>query len=191
VSPVREVDNNRASAARLVKDCLNGDESAWSELIARYKNLIFSIPVRSGFSQEDAADIFQQVCMDLLTGLPGIREPNALGGWLIQVTRRRCFHRKREQLRQSADEFHDVMDEAGGTIEESVIAQAEEDQLLREALRELTPRCRELLRMLFFEKPARSYTDVARDLGLAVGSVAAIRRRCLDVLQKKLSGLGL
>src|SRR5579863_3252228 len=87
------------SDAALVADCLKGQESAWSALIDKYKNLIFSIPIKYGFSQEDSADIFQTVCVDLLTQLPNIREPNALGAWLIQVTRNKCFHRSREQQR--------------------------------------------------------------------------------------------
>ena len=74
-------------------------------LIFRYKNLIFSIPIRYGFSEEDAADIFQAVCMDLLAELPRLREPKALAGWLIQVTRNKCFHRKRETQRHSVQEI--------------------------------------------------------------------------------------
>jgi hypothetical protein len=50
---------------QLVRDCLKGRDAAWSALIRSYKNLIFSIPIRHGFSQEDSADIFQAVCMDL------------------------------------------------------------------------------------------------------------------------------
>ena len=51
---------------RLVKECLRGEETAWSELVSKYKNLIFSIPIKYGFSQEEAADIFQSVCLDLV-----------------------------------------------------------------------------------------------------------------------------
>ena len=32
----------------LVKECLRGEEAAWSELVSKYKNLIFSIPIKYG-----------------------------------------------------------------------------------------------------------------------------------------------
>ena len=49
----------------LVEACLGGDSDAWEALILRYKRLIYSIPIRAGFSPVDAADIFQSVCLKL------------------------------------------------------------------------------------------------------------------------------
>jgi RNA polymerase sigma factor (sigma-70 family) len=177
------------SDSRLVKECLEGNEAAWSTLIDKYKNLIFSIPIRYGFSQEDSADVFQSVCMDLLVELPRIREPNALAGWLIQVTRNRCFHRKQEQLRQPTTEIAE--EETAGTGElESIIAEVQKEQLLRDAVYELSPRCQQLVRLLFFELPARPYQEVAEELGLATGSIGLIRRRCLEKLRQRLEESG-
>jgi signal transduction histidine kinase len=48
---------------QLVRDCLKGRDAAWSALIGRYKNLIFSIPIRYGFSQEDSADFPENIEM--------------------------------------------------------------------------------------------------------------------------------
>jgi DNA-directed RNA polymerase specialized sigma24 family protein len=67
---------------RLVAECLKGNQQAWSALVDKYKNLIFSIPVKLGL-HEDAADIFQAVCLDLLTDLPRLRKPRALPKWLM------------------------------------------------------------------------------------------------------------
>ena len=88
---------------------------------------IFSIPIRYGFSEEDAADIFQAVCMDLLAELPRLREPKALAGWLIQVTRNKCFHRKRETQRHSMQEIGD--DESPGSEEsaDNLVSEFQQD----------------------------------------------------------------
>jgi RNA polymerase sigma factor (sigma-70 family) len=184
----RGPDRGKFSDAHLVKQCLQGNEAAWSTLIAKYKNLIYSIPVRYGFSQEDSADIFQTVCLDLLNELPRLREPNALAGWLIQVTRNKCFHGKRGQQRQSSVE---VEGQPSPPVDESenLIAQIEREQLLREALLDLAPRCRKLVEMLFFEVPARPYEEVAKDLDVALGSIGFIRRRCLEKLRVRLEQL--
>src|SRR5271155_1959372 len=69
---------------RLVRECVRGSEEAWSALIDKYKNLIFSIPIKYGFSPDDATDVFQSVCLDLLTELPKLREPKALPKWIMQ-----------------------------------------------------------------------------------------------------------
>src|SRR5207248_1975941 len=70
---------------RLVGECLAGNEQAWHALLDRYKNLIYSIPVRYGAPQQDAADIFQLVCIDLFNQLARVRDAEALPGWLIRV----------------------------------------------------------------------------------------------------------
>ena len=63
--------------ARLVRECLNGNDEAWSALIDKYKNLIYSIPVKYGFSSDEASDIFQGVCLELLADLPKLCKPAA------------------------------------------------------------------------------------------------------------------
>ena len=74
----------------LVKECLAGNEQAWSVLIDKYKALIYSIPVRYGLPAQEAADVFQGTCLELLERLPELREPRALPKWLIQVAHRGC-----------------------------------------------------------------------------------------------------
>jgi RNA polymerase sigma factor (sigma-70 family) len=183
-------DSGPFSDTRLVKQCLQGSEAAWATLISKYKNLIYSIPVRYGFSQEDAADIFQAVCLDLLNELPRLRDPNALAGWLMQVTRNKCFHDKRAQQRQTPLGTEDQDAPAPGEAPDDVIVQAQHAQHLRQAILDLAPRCQKLIRMLFFEMPARPYEDVAKDLDVALGSIGFIRRRCLDKLRARLEQLG-
>ena len=72
--------------ARLVEECLRGNERAWHVLIDRFKNLIYSIPLSYGVPHQDAADIFQRVCLDLFNELPRLRDAEALQAWLIRVT---------------------------------------------------------------------------------------------------------
>ena len=57
-----------SSDDRLIALCRKGDQQAWAELMDKYKNLIYSIPLKLGMYQ-DAADIFQSVCVDLLSEL--------------------------------------------------------------------------------------------------------------------------
>jgi RNA polymerase sigma factor (sigma-70 family) len=173
---------------QLVKACLQGNEQAWSALIDKYKNLIYSIPINRGVSRDDAAEIFQQVCLKLLAELPEIRDPKCVPAWLIRVTSHACFHwGRREQLyeRNAPDSADTGVPSAEAGIDEHLL-DIEREQILRGALLQISPRCRQLIHMLFYEEPALPYEDVARKLGLARGSIGFIRMRCLRQLRLRL-----
>jgi RNA polymerase sigma factor (sigma-70 family) len=177
---------------RLVAECLAGNERAWSALLDRYKNLIYSIPLRYGTPHQDAADIFQGVCLDLFNELPRLRDAEALQGWLIRVTTHKCYHWKRRQLNSDTelDDNHVENLSTNELIPPDVLAEVEREQMVRDAIAQLPPRCREMIEMLFFENPPLPYNDVARRLSLATGSIGFIRGRCLKRLKKILEEKG-
>jgi len=177
--------------ARLVKACLSGDETAWSLLIDKYKALIYSIPVKYGLSPQESADIFQATCTELLVRLPDLREPRALPKWLMQVAHHECYRWKRQSQRVvSRDGEEDLPEPETPAIAEALVQQTQEEQMLREAMATLTPQCRRLVELLFFEIPSRPYTEVAAELGLAVGSIGFTRQKCLERLRGQLEKLG-
>lgn len=177
---------------RLVAECLQGNELAWSGLIEKYKNLIYSIPVKMGM-YDDAADIFQAVCLDLLSDLPNLREPRALPKWLMQACYRKCLQYRRKSEKYSA--ASEPPEELAVAVEpsslpENMLCELEKEQMVRDAVAELTPRCERMIQMLFFETPPRPYEEIARELDLATGSIGFIRGRCLAKLKKQLEKLG-
>jgi len=176
---------------RLLAACRKGNQEAWTTLVAKYKNLVYSIPVKMGL-HEEAQDIFQAVFLDLLTGLPDIREPQALPKWLIQVCYHKCLHCRAHGKRQvplESEPIETQIDAGAPTLEE-VLIEGQREQAVRDSLRLLSPRCERLVRMLLYETPARPYQEIARTLGLATGSIGFIRGRCLTHLRKQLERLG-
>jgi len=179
------------SDARLVKECLSGSEEAWSLLIEKYKALIYSIPIKHGLPPHEAAEVFQETCVELLLRLADLREPRALPKWLIQVANHRCFHwRRRNQRIVSRDSEPNLPEPETPALAEGLMQQAHEEQILREALATLAPKCRRLVELLFFEAPPRPYRDVANELGLAVGSIGFTRQKCIERLRRRLDELG-
>src|SRR5258707_2211136 len=177
--------------ALLVKECLAGKEEAWAVLIDKYKALIYSIRVKYRLPPQEAADVFQATCAELLVRLPELREPRALPKWLMQVAHHECYRWKRHQQRMvSRDAQPDLPEPETPPIAETIVQQTQEEQMLREAMSALTPQCRRLVELLFFETPARSYADVAKELGLAVGSIGFTRQKCMDRLRRQLDALG-
>lgn len=180
------------SDERLVESCRDGDQRAWAALIERYKRLIYSVPVKYGLTADDAADVFQGVCLDLLSGLDSLRKVESLKSWLIRVALNRCYHLRKQQRGRGTTELDDLQEEPAepaAAVSELMVA-VEQDQIVRDAVRSLPARCAEMIRLLFFEEPPLPYTEVARRLGLAAGSIGFIRGRCLSRLEKTLRALG-
>jgi len=174
----------------LIKDCLAGDSEAWSALIDKYKNLIYSVPIRLGMYQ-DAGDIFQAVCVDLLSNFSELREHRALPKWLMQTCYNQCLRHQRASSRHTElgpEEAENTEDSAA--LPEETLVQLEEEQALRDAIMEMPARCERMIRMLFFESPVRPYAEIATELGLATGSIGFIRGRCLARLRKQLEMKG-
>lgn len=178
------------SDARLVAACLDRDSEAWSALIDRYKNLIYSVPVRMGLHQE-ANDIFQSVCLDLLRELDRLREPKALPKWLMQTCYHKCLAAQRRNERQAEmAEARDTEHVAESAMPEELLFVIQQEQAVRNAIQALPERCLRLVQMLFYEDPPRSYDEVARELNLNTGSIGFIRGRCLKRLRQQLQNIG-
>jgi RNA polymerase sigma factor (sigma-70 family) len=180
---------------RLIGRCLAGEQEAWSALIDKYKNLIYSIPVRLGMHQ-DAADIFQSVCVDLLSELPRLREHRALPKWIMQTCYHTClrYQRAADRLVELAPEGAEGESapepSSADELPEHMLVQLEQEQILRDSISELPAKCEEMVRLLFFEIPPRPYEEIAEKLGMATGSIGAIRGRCLAQLKKQLEKRG-
>lgn len=195
MTPVMAKNPKKSSVSRddtwLVKRCLSGSEEAWSALIDKYKALIYSIPVKYGLPSHEASEVFQSTCVELLTRLPELREPRALAKWLMQVAYHQCHRWKRQQQRIVSRDADDNLPEPTiPAIADSLVQQTQEEQLLREAVASLTPQCKRLVELLFLETPPRPYSEVAAELGLALGSIGFTRQKCMERLRRNLLDLG-
>ncbi len=170
----------------LVQACIEGDEGAWDELIARYGRLVYSIPIKYGFSEDDADDIFQNVCAIVLRDLHKLRDQTRLSSWLITTTHRECWRlRKRSRSCVSLDE---TLIDASTPHPEDILRWEREQ--VREAIWGLNDRCRALLTSLFLDPDEPSYEEVADRLGVPRGSIGPTRARCFKKLEAVLLEMG-
>jgi RNA polymerase sigma factor (sigma-70 family) len=179
-----------AEDAKLIEQCLNGEEAAWVALVSRYKKLIFSVPIKYGFSRDESADIFQSVCLDLLCELKHLREPQALPAWLIRISFNKCYHLGKSKQRWAIESDALEALAASQEIPEMRLQEIEREHAVRVAVGSLSRRCSRLVSLLFFESPTRSYNEIAKEMSLATGSIGAIRRRCLEELRRTLEQAG-
>jgi RNA polymerase sigma factor (sigma-70 family) len=172
-----------ASDAELLRGCRNGDARSWDELVGRYERLVYSVALRNGLDDEDAADATQNTFLALMNTLDQLQSEDRLAFWLMTVARRQAWRiaRRRE---------HDVVPEAEITDVDDPIERWERASVVHEALHRLDSPCRELLAALYFDPDAPSYAIIAARLGRTIGGIGPMRGRCLGRLRALLGEEG-
>jgi RNA polymerase sigma factor (sigma-70 family) len=180
----------------LVRACLKGDRRSWEALVQRYERLIYSIPRRAGMSPDDAADVFQTVCLRLFQNLEGLRDVDRIAGWLRTTASREVWRVQKKSARDQPWSALSDGDEGSGDASErlvdpsampqQLIERSEEEQQLWETLLTLGERCRQLLTLLYYAEEQPSYAEIAASLKMPEGSIGPTRARCLTQLRKKL-----
>ena len=190
-----QADVSQRDDRQLIADCLSGEQASWEALIFRYRRLIYSIPLKLALSPEDAADIFQAVCVKLYERLPTLRDHDRLSSWLITIATRECWRISARNRRDASagfvaqDDSH-ALDNIPATalLADDERELLERQQVVRQSVERLPERCRDLLTMLFFQPDELSYADVARRMDMPVPSVGPTRARCLEKLKRLLRG---
>ena len=175
----------------LIEACRVGDESAWETLVLKYQKLLYSIPRRAGLNADLAADVLQEVFTTLFEKLDSIEKPEFLRAWLLTTTRHKTIHLIQRELKRkpkSIDESEEgdyVFQVADGLpLADEVLIKLEKQKQIEEAFSKLEAPCQRLLTMLFLEKDERSYSEIAEELGIPLGSIGPTRARCLQKLLK-------
>jgi RNA polymerase sigma factor (sigma-70 family) len=172
------------SDPELVSMCLKGDGHAWEALIRRYRRLIYSVPVRFGFEDADAADVFQAVCLKLLEHLHEVKDDRRISAWLVTTTTRQCLHLRVLKTRETTGEDENVEDRQDPSINlEDLRLVTEEQQSIRDAVEELGGRCQSLIGLLYFDSTSPTYDEIGQQMGIPVSSIGPTRARCLDKLR--------
>ena len=183
--------------AALVARCRQGDAAAWALLVKRYQRLVYAIVTRAGFDEHGAADVFQTVFSRLVEHLPRLAQPDRLQAWIVTTAKREALRAR--HVGQRTVSMTRADDDEGAGIEDTL---ADEAPLAEEALSDLQhlhrlrlgldgldARCRDLLLMLFSDEDDRlAYDEVARRLGMPVGSLGPTRSRCLGKLRRRVEG---
>ena len=178
--------DDELGVAELVHAAADVDVAAWDALVARYTPLVMSIVRAYRLQDDDVADIFQTVWLQLIVHLGDLREPRALPGWLATTCRNETLRTLMLQWR-----WRPV-----GVVPEGVVALAAEersidDDLLRverreavlQAFAELGDRDRTLLRLLVADPPV-PYVEISRQRHMSVGSIGPTRARILAKIRE-------
>jgi RNA polymerase sigma factor (sigma-70 family) len=179
--------------ASLVARCRQGDATAWALLVKRYQRLVYAIVTRAGFDEHGAADVFQTVFSRLVEHLPRLSQPERLQAWIVTTAKREALRarhvgQRTVSLTRSEDDEGLGIEETladDAPLAEEALSDLQQLHRLRLGLDGLDDRCRDLLLMLFSDEDDRqAYDEIARRLGMPVGSLGPTRSRCLGKLRR-------
>ncbi|TDE99091.1 sigma-70 family RNA polymerase sigma factor [Occultella glacieicola] len=184
----------RASAA--FERFRGGDRAAFDDLVGMLTPLLWHTSRGQGLDRTEAEDVLQTVWLSLVRSAASVRDPRTVVKWLLVTTKRESWRVSRARGNElahtstpRADAETDELDRVAVPAEdlpEHVAVRNERDLRLWHHVRELSDRCRELLRVIAFaDRP--DYAAIAEALGMPVGSIGPTRGRCLARLRAKLS----
>jgi RNA polymerase sigma factor (sigma-70 family) len=179
--------------ADLVRRCRSGDQAAWDALVDRYQRLIYTIPRRAGLSEEQAADVFQEVFLTLVEKIDEIQQPERIRSWMVTTAKFKTWGVIRGSKGFHSPETEEEMENEMAAIPDTspladdVLVELEEQHLIRAALLTLEERCQKILSLIYLREPAATYVEVAAAVGVGETSISPLRSRCLKKLEKVLS----
>ena len=192
-TPTFDAANLGREDADLIRRCRDGDQAAWESLVDRYQRLIVTIPRRAGLSDEQATDVFQEVCLTLFEKIDAIEQPERIRSWIVTTAKYKTWAlvRGAKGLYSSATDAEMEMEMANiadtSALADDVLIELEEQHMIRTALAKLEDRCRQILSMIYLSEPAASYVEVAAAIGVGEKSISPLRSRCLKKLKDILS----
>ena len=154
----------------LVLRLIEGDEDAFCELYAAYKNRLIYFAMRFLKSREYAEDIFQDAFAVVWQGRRFINPDASFSAYLYTIVRNRILNQLRDLSNQ--DKLREqILSQAVNYTNETKDEIIANDlrQFISRALQQLTPRQREIFQMS--RERQMSHREIAEVLGISVNTV--------------------
>ena len=175
-------EDRQADDLRLVRAVLEGDREAYGDLVTRYQGLVAGVAWRYGSRREDVEDAVSEVMIKAYRNLHQYRPDYPFSTWLyrlavnhvLDLARRAKKERGRVEM---PEQLADAAPSAGQGMEAK-----ERAELLRGALREIDPRYRQVIFLVYVE--GMRVDDAARSLGLPEGTVKTRLMRGREAIRR-------
>jgi RNA polymerase sigma-70 factor, ECF subfamily len=170
----------------LIERCRSGDDTAFAELVDRYKDLVYGLIYRMVRDRGLADDLAQDVFLKVHRGLPYFRGEARLSTWIFRIVQNVCAQTRNRRPDVSLENGQDdrpprqfgSVDQAFGAIEDR--------DRLDKALAQLPPNARMLVVAHYMR--GVQYESLAEALNLPLGTVKThlyrAKRRLRELLEK-------
>lgn len=167
----------------------NGDEQAYAEILARYREPIYYMLLKMIKSEIDAEDLTIEAFGKAFKKLNQYEPTYAFSTWLYKIATNNCidFIRKKKMKTFSIDAQEEGEENSRKfepvaytlTPEEKAIKD-QKIKVMHQVVEQLKPRYRSLIELRFFKE--YSYQEIAEELNLPLGTVKAQLFRAKELL---------
>ncbi|MFZ4547846.1 MAG: RNA polymerase sigma factor [Bacteroidales bacterium] len=178
----------------LITGILNHDKSVIQFLVNKYHKQVIKTAFHFVHDMDDAEDIAQDVCVEILESLSQFKKTSSLSTWIYKVTVNKSLNfirkNKRKQLVGQFESFFFKRENNGGnTISEpssvdNPYENTEKKQILDKAINSLPENQKTAFILSKYEE--LSYKEITEIMSLSLPSVESLLQRAKQNLQKKL-----
>jgi RNA polymerase sigma-70 factor (ECF subfamily) len=174
--------------AELIERCLRGEDSAWEQIIVRFRRKVFHIAYKFTGKHDKAEDLSQEIFMKVFKSLEKFNRDADFSTWLSSVARNYCIDhyraskREREVLVEDMVAF-DLAPASSGNPQRA-LEEGDRRTLLRRGLDRLPPKLREAV--VLRDLHGLSYQEMAEKLRLPEGTVKSRINRGREELARLL-----
>jgi RNA polymerase sigma factor (sigma-70 family) len=190
---VQKRQDSRSEDSRLIKAALAGSDAAYSQIMRKYHDAIFSFIYRMVHDHEQVEDLTQEAFIKAFSSLKNFNEEFAFSTWLYKIATNNCIdHIRRRKLQmysidkpiesKDSDYTFELPDETYEADKELISGQRA--HMLQEAIDLLPEKYRRVIMMRHSEE--RSYEEIAKMLRIPIGTVKAHIFRAREILYKQL-----
>jgi RNA polymerase sigma factor (sigma-70 family) len=192
---MRQLENHLSHKAKhdydLVLSALEGDETAFARLLARYKDAIFFMLLKMVNNRSDAEDLTLEAFGKAFKNLHQYSPSYAFSTWLFKIASNNCidFLRKKkgtlipiEGNQDTSDNESPIKLKSKDPNPEERLIRKQKAILMRKVVRKLKPRYQTLVEYRYFRE--LSYEEIASELKLPLGTVKAQLFRAREMLFK-------
>jgi RNA polymerase sigma factor (sigma-70 family) len=183
----------KLSDIELVKQALNGNDPAYTELMNRYKKKVEIIVSRLVKKEFDVEDLVQEIFTKAFTSLSTFKSEFSFSTWLYKIATNHCIDhiRKRkistysldEELELEEDTVHREIPDWSKTPDYELLRK-EKNEIIHQAINSLPEHYRKVIILRHFED--KSYEEIAKELKLPIGTIKVHLFRARELLYKKL-----
>jgi len=155
----------------VVQDCLAGNKDAFEEIVARYKNLVYSIILRMTNDREEANDLAQEVFLKIYKNLKSYSPEFKFSTWTMRITSNHVidFRRKQKQETVSLETTEATLVADAKDSPETALLRKEEAERIQRLLDELPNMYKIPLEM--YHKADMSYQEISDALNEPISKI--------------------
>lgn len=184
------MDEGKASPsdAELIERCLRKDNTAWEQIVARFRRKIFHIAYKFTGKHDEAEDLTQEIFLKVFRSLEKFNRDADFSTWLSSVARNYCIDHYRASKREREVLVEDLvafdLAPASSGNPHRVLEERDRSSFVRRGLEMLPEKLREAV--VLRDLQGLSYQEMADQLRLPEGTVKSRINRGREELARLL-----